>query len=422
MSGRRWLLVTGVKKPSSPGRVFAVTHLVSALLVLLGAACVDLSRPAGIEPIGVIDGGGNPSDGGGPDREPSPDEGNLGGSGGADAADFDGEPAAGGMGGGGGAGGAAGAGVPDAMPDVPVVAPVDTGVDVDNGPAKLAIGAACQQASQCTSNFCTDGVCCNTDCLGACRSCAIGGSPGTCRPAAAGTDPRNSCNEETANSCGQTGVCDANQACARYPATTICSPPACSSTGQFTFSRCNGAGTCTAAALVSCQPYACTTTGSCRTSCTSKADCASPADCFGNTCGGIVGTYFAGLELMGRSVTRVDQQIDFDWGVGVPMATFPNDGFSVRWNGQLTPRFNETTTFYVRSDDGVRLWVDGTLIINDWTEHSTYETSGSIALRGRKSVPIRLEYFDAVQGAVVSLSWSSSSLPKQVIPVSALTP
>ena len=246
----------------------AVRHLAAALLLLLGAAC---GAPASVDRIAATRGDAGRTNDGSSDVM-GPADGRTGGP----------VTGTGGVSGAGGSvvlpgmGGAGGTGIPDAMPDVPVVAPVDMRMADDvrgpmdvgmppDAPSKAAVGVACQQQSQCASNFCVDGVCCKSDCAGNCRTCSAAGSLGTCQPAAAGTDPRHSCNDQGAMSCGTTGFCDQNQACARYPATTVCSPLACSSTGQLTISRCDGAGTCVAAAPMSWSPYACTTTGSCRT-------------------------------------------------------------------------------------------------------------------------------------------------------------
>jgi MYXO-CTERM domain-containing protein len=61
-------------------------------------------------------------------------------------------------------------------------------------------GEACTAASACASGFCVDGVCCDDACTGTCVSCNQAGQVGSCRPYAAGTDPKNECS-------GGTGAC-----------------------------------------------------------------------------------------------------------------------------------------------------------------------------------------------------------------------
>lgn len=86
--------------------------------------------------------------------------------------------------------------------------------------------------------------------------------------------------------------------------------------------------------------------------------------------------------------------------------------FSVRWTGQVEPKYSEDFTFYVRSNDGARLWVDGKLIIDRWVEQTETEVSGNIRLEGGVSYPIKLEYFYTGGQAAAKLLWSSASQPK----------
>ena len=95
---------------------------------------------------------------------------------------------------------------------------------------------------------------------------------------------------------------------------------------------------------------------------------------------GLSATYYDNMDLTGATVTRVDPTIDFSWGTGVPAAGIGADTFSVRWTGQVQPQFTGTYTFYTVSDDGVRLWVNGQQIVNNWTDHAPTENSGTIAL------------------------------------------
>ena len=78
------------------------------------------------------------------------------------------------------------------------------------------------------------------------------------------------------------------------------------------------------------------------------------------------GEYFANKTLSGLpALTRNDAAISFDWGQGAPANGLPVDGFSVRWTRTL--KFDAGVyRFSLRSDDGVRLWIDGILQIDEW--------------------------------------------------------
>lgn len=135
---------------------------------------------------------------------------------------------------------------------------------------------------------------------------------------------------------------------------------------------------------------------------------------------GLSGTYYDALGFMGPTVMRDDATINFNFGNGAPIAGIAPDTFSVRWLGKIQPRFSETYTFFTTSDDGVRLWVNNQLIINNWSDHAPTVNSGSIALVAGQKYDIRMEYYDNAGAAQVKLEWRSASQARQVIPQSQL--
>ena len=138
---------------------------------------------------------------------------------------------------------------------------------------------------------------------------------------------------------------------------------------------------------------------------------------------GLVGTYFDREDLSGKPVKRVDPLVDFDWGMGSPDAAIESDTFSARWTGRVKPRVSGRHRFYVSSDDGARLWVNGRLIVDTWSVPSTPgETSGTIALKKNAKYDVRLEYFELTGSAHVSLSWEAKGLPKEIVPSEHLYP
>ncbi|HEY0605011.1 MAG TPA: PA14 domain-containing protein [Herpetosiphonaceae bacterium] len=90
--------------------------------------------------------------------------------------------------------------------------------------------------------------------------------------------------------------------------------------------------------------------------------------------------------------------------------------------GQVVPRFSEPYTFITQNDDGVRLWVNNQLLIDDWHDHGLSEHQGSINLQVGVPVAIRLDYYENHGQAAVKLLWASPSQPKEVIPASQLLP
>lgn len=121
--------------------------------------------------------------------------------------------------------------------------------------------------------------------------------------------------------------------------------------------------------------------------------------------------------------SRIDTVIDFEWLEGSPEPGYvPNDNFAVRWTGDIVPFFDDTLTFYATSDDGMRLWINDSLLIDKWQTQPQIEYSATIFLEGGRRYPIRMEVFDAWVAAAAQLRWGSTRLPKSVVPKSQLYP
>ncbi|MFN2469689.1 MAG: PA14 domain-containing protein [Gaiellaceae bacterium] len=137
---------------------------------------------------------------------------------------------------------------------------------------------------------------------------------------------------------------------------------------------------------------------------------------------GLSATYYDNVDFTAAKLTRTDATVDFNWGYGSPASSIAADTFSVRWSGQIEAQATETYRFYTVSDDGVRLWVDNQLLVNNWTDHATREDSGTIALTAGQKVDVRLEFYERGAAAVARLLWSSPIQPKQVVPQARLYP
>jgi hypothetical protein len=136
---------------------------------------------------------------------------------------------------------------------------------------------------------------------------------------------------------------------------------------------------------------------------------------------GLLGDYFDNADLTGLVFTRTDATIDYDWGTSSPDTAIGTDTYSVRWTGYVQPLYTETYTFTTFSDDGDRVWVDGQLLIDNWKiQRGNKTTSGSITLQAGQLYPITVEFYENSGNAAISLSWSSTSQGKQIVPQSQL--
>ncbi len=138
--------------------------------------------------------------------------------------------------------------------------------------------------------------------------------------------------------------------------------------------------------------------------------------------GGVKGQYYKGMNFESLVLTRTDPQINFDWANAAPDPAVDANGFSVRWTGEIEAAFTETYTFYTNSDDGVRLWVDGQPLVDNWTDHTVVENSGNIDLVAGNVYSLQMEYYDNTGPAVAELLWSSRRTPRQIVPQAALSP
>lgn len=121
---------------------------------------------------------------------------------------------------------------------------------------------------------------------------------------------------------------------------------------------------------------------------------------------GLTAQYFANVSLLGAYALQRNEPVDFDWGTGSPGTGVPADNFSSRWTGKLLAPTSGLYQLQTVSDDGVRLWVNGALVIDNWTDHApATNTSAAIALAAGQQADLKLEYYERGGGAVMRLQW-----------------
>jgi len=145
---------------------------------------------------------------------------------------------------------------------------------------------------------------------------------------------------------------------------------------------------------------------------------------------GLQGAYYNDVNLgtndpAGVVCDVVDSQVFFN-GAGLIPPSCPGiygTNFSVRWTGLIQPTVSDTYTFYTMTDDGVRLYVNGQLVVNHWVPQAPTEWwSAGIPLQGGQFYSIEMDYFQAGGGDYYSLSWASDNVAKQLVPATALYP
>jgi len=121
---------------------------------------------------------------------------------------------------------------------------------------------------------------------------------------------------------------------------------------------------------------------------------------------GLKAEYFTNPRLEGEAAfTRVDSVIDFNWEDSPPAPGIGKDSYSVRWTGTIIPPVSRKYTFFTASDDGVRLFINGEKLIDNWTDHGATVDSAMISLVAGRSCDIKLEFYENGGSAVIILGW-----------------
>ncbi|MEI7899022.1 MAG: DUF6288 domain-containing protein, partial [bacterium] len=109
---------------------------------------------------------------------------------------------------------------------------------------------------------------------------------------------------------------------------------------------------------------------------------------------GLKGLYFDNMDFTSLKATVTNRTINFDWGSAAPTNTMGSDTYSVRWTGQVLAPESGTYRFSARTSDGVRLWVNGVQVLNDWNDHTVkWNDSAPVALTAGQKYSLKMEYY-----------------------------
>ena len=114
--------------------------------------------------------------------------------------------------------------------------------------------------------------------------------------------------------------------------------------------------------------------------------------------------YWNNMTLTGVPVLeRAEASVDYDWATGSPGAGVTEDHFSARYTRYIDLAAG-TYRFTVTADDGIRLWVDTTLVINQWRDQSASVFTGDVSLTEGHHL-VKVEYYENIINAVVRVPW-----------------
>lgn len=122
---------------------------------------------------------------------------------------------------------------------------------------------------------------------------------------------------------------------------------------------------------------------------------------------GLKAEYYNNRNLEGEPFfTRIERQIDSNWRSGEKIPGFVNRNFSVRWTGVITPPETGEYLFALSGDDGIRMFINNELLIEDWTVHSSVTQSVTVRLEGGLAYALKIEYYQRFGDSDIKLEWA----------------
>ena len=121
---------------------------------------------------------------------------------------------------------------------------------------------------------------------------------------------------------------------------------------------------------------------------------------------GLRGEYYDNQTFSGTPrLVRIDPQIEFTWAMGSPDSVIPPDHFSVRWTGKLLAPATGSYRLGASTDDGVRLWLDGKLLIDSWFDRGATLDVATVKLEAGRAYDLRIDYYENDGWAYAGLVW-----------------
>jgi len=140
---------------------------------------------------------------------------------------------------------------------------------------------------------------------------------------------------------------------------------------------------------------------------------------------GLKAEYFTGTTFDSPVLTRVESTLGFYFpGTLSPAAAVPGDYYSARWTGQLTVPTTGAWQFFADVDDGLRLWVNGQLVIDKWNPPPAvyWGLSGTpVTLIAGVAHDIKIEYQDFFSDAYLNLRWTGPGVAQQAVPANVFS-
>ncbi|HEX8330767.1 MAG TPA: PA14 domain-containing protein [Hymenobacter sp.] len=133
---------------------------------------------------------------------------------------------------------------------------------------------------------------------------------------------------------------------------------------------------------------------------------------------GIRGDYYDGPEFERFVLSRRDPTLAFDWGHRPPAPGVPAEYFSVRWTGWLVPPASGRYVFHATVDDGIRIWLNDQLIMNEWRPQWVTDFTAAVNLKAGEPYKLRVDYFQDIFDTRLRVTWERPDKPLAPPPAS----
>jgi hypothetical protein len=139
---------------------------------------------------------------------------------------------------------------------------------------------------------------------------------------------------------------------------------------------------------------------------------------------GLFGAYYNNSQNAGGTptATEIDPTINFNWNGNSPINGVAGSNWAGEWTGQIQALTTGTYTLTTNSDDGVQVYINGQLLINDYTYHAPTLDSATVSFQAGQKYNIDIKYFQGGGGSLLQLFWAAPGLPMEIVPQTQLYP
>ncbi|MBK9016648.1 MAG: hypothetical protein IPM82_22630 [Saprospiraceae bacterium] len=130
---------------------------------------------------------------------------------------------------------------------------------------------------------------------------------------------------------------------------------------------------------------------------------------------GLKADYYNGTNFNQKVATRTEPNIDKSWNDIPPVPGLDPHDCSIRWTGRLTAPETGTYTFSAKVDDGIRVWVGGVMVIDNWQLNDDGRFTGKVIMRKGTPYDLKVEYFNALIEGEVRLLWTLPNVQSPVV-------